>query len=208
MDLSQLPFTELLRAFGSNEPTPGGGSASALAGAVGASLLAMVAGLPKPRVQAGGDTRILAAAASGAAGLSARLAALMNADSDAYNLVVSAFRLPKGTDEDKRVRSERIQEALRAATETPLDVMRACEQALQLARVVATFGNRNASSDVGVAVELLMAALRGARLNVDVNLGSITDKTFAGMVAREAEQRLADGERHAHAAITQLAVDG
>jgi methenyltetrahydrofolate cyclohydrolase len=208
MDLSQLPFTELLRAFGSNEPTPGGGSASALAGAVGASLLAMVAGLPKQRVQAGGDTRILAAAASGAAGLSARLAALMNADSDAYNLVVSAFRLPKGTDEDKRVRSERIQEALRAATETPLDVMRACEQALQLARVVATFGNRNASSDVGVAVELLMAALRGARLNVDVNLGSITDKTFAGMVAREAEQRLADGERHAHAAITQLAVDG
>ena len=208
MDLSQLPFTELLRAFGSNVPTPGGGSASALAGAVGASLLAMVAGLPKPRVQAQGDATSLAAAATGAADLSARMAALMNADSDAYNLVVSAFRLPKGTDEDKRARSERIQEALRAATETPLDVMRACEQTLQLARVVATFGNRNASSDVGVAVELLMAALRGARLNVDVNLGSITDKTFAGTVAREAAQCLADGERHAQAAISQLAVEG
>ena len=208
MELSQLPFTELLRAFGSNEPTPGGGSGSALAGAVGASLLGMVAGLPKPRVQAQGDEKSLAAAATGAAGLSARMAALMNADSDAYNLVVSAFRLPKGTDEDKRARSERIQEALRAATETPLDVMRACEQTLQLARVVATFGNRNASSDVGVAVELLMAALRGARLNVDVNLGSITDKTFAGTVAREAAQCLADGERHAQAAISQLAVEG
>jgi formiminotetrahydrofolate cyclodeaminase len=208
MDLSQLPFTELLRAFGSSEPTPGGGSASALAGAVGASLLAMVGGLPKARVQTQGDAKSLAAAAADAADLSARLAALMNADSDAYNLVVSAFRLPKGTDEEKRARSERIQEALRAATETPLDVMRACDRALQLARVVATFGNRNASSDVGVAVELLRAALRGARLNVDVNLGSITDAAFAAAVGREAAQRLADGEQHAQAALTQLGAEG
>src|SRR5215213_1069884 len=118
MTLSQLPFTELLRAFRSSEPTPGGGSASALAGAVGASLLAMVAGLPKARVQGQDEAERLSAAGMRAAGLSERLSSLIDADSDAYNLVLSAFRLPKATEEDKRARSVRIQEALRAATET------------------------------------------------------------------------------------------
>jgi methenyltetrahydrofolate cyclohydrolase len=208
MDLSQLPFTELLRAFRSNEPTPGGGSASALASAVGASLLAMVAALPKARVQGPDEAGRLSAAGMQAAGLSDRLSTLMDADSDAYNLVLSAFRLPKTTEEDKRARSVRIQEALRAATEAPLEVMRECEEAIQIAAVVAAFGNRNASSDVRVAVELLTAGLRGAKLNVDVNLGSITDAAFAGNVRSEAERCLADGERQAGWAIAQLASGG
>jgi methenyltetrahydrofolate cyclohydrolase len=208
MNLSQLPFPELLRAFRSSEPTPGGGSAAALTGAVGASLLAMVAGLPKARVQGQDDAERLSAAGMRAAGLSDRLSKLIDADSEAYNLVLAAFRLPKGTEEDKRARSVRIQEALRAATETPLDVVRACEEGIQVAKVVATFGNRNAASDVRVALELLMAGLRGAKLNVDVNLGSLTDTAFAGTIGREAERCLADGERQAAVAITQLASDG
>jgi methenyltetrahydrofolate cyclohydrolase len=208
MNLSQLPFPELLRAFRSSEPTPGGGSAAALTGAVGASLLAMVAGLPKARVQGQDEAERLSAAGMRAAGLSDRLSKLIDADSEAYNLVLTAFRLPKGTEEDKRARSVRIQEALRAATETPLDVVRACEEGIQVAKVVATFGNRNAASDVRVALELLMAGLRGAKLNVDVNLGSLTDTAFAGTIGREAERCLADGERQAAVAIRQLASDG
>ena len=188
MTLSSLPFAQLLAAFRSPEPTPGGGSASALAGAVGASLLAMVAGLPKSRAATGEDAQRLAAAGGRAADLSARLASLVDRDSESYEMVVAAFRLPKATEQEKTARTARIQEALGVATETPLEVMRACAEALDQAAVVAQFGNANASSDVGVARELLAAASRGAKLNVDINLGSLKDETYAARLREEAER--------------------
>jgi methenyltetrahydrofolate cyclohydrolase len=188
----QLP--DLLAAFQSPEPTPGGGSAAALAGAVGASLLAMVASLPKPRAATPEDVARLAAAGAHCVALSERLTALIDRDSEAYQLVVAGFRLPKGTDEEKAVRVMRIQEALRAATDTPLDVMRACTEAIGQAASVAAFGNRHASSDVLVGLELLGAGLRGARLNVDVNLGSIKDGAFAAAASEEAARLTAAAE--------------
>ena len=100
MSLSQLRFTELLNAFRSPEPTPGGGSASALGGAVGASLLVMVAGLPKPRTHGTEETERLTAAGARCGALADSLAALMDRDSHAYDLVVAAFRLPKGTENE------------------------------------------------------------------------------------------------------------
>ena len=200
MSLLHLPFTDLLRAFRSREPTPGGGSASALSGAVGASLLAMVAGLPKPRGHDEEGARRLTAAGTRAADLGDQLAALIDRDSEAYDRVVAAFRLPKGSEEESRARAARIQEALRFATEAPLEVMRACNEALQLAAIVAALGNRNASSDVQVAVELLRAGLRGAKLNVDVNLASITDNEFAGSVRAEAGRLIVEGEQRASTA--------
>jgi formiminotetrahydrofolate cyclodeaminase len=204
MSLSQLPFTELLNAFRSREPTPGGGSASALGGAVGAALLAMVAGLPKSRAQSTEDTERLGAVGTRCAAIGDSLASLMDRDSHAYDLVVAAFRLPKSTAEEQTARASRIQEALRSATEAPLDVMRACAEAIGLAAVVAALGSRNASSDVQVGVELLRAGLRGAKLNVDVNLASIKDETFASAVRHEAEHLVIEGERNASAAVSRL----
>ena len=204
MSLSQLRFTELLSAFRSREPTPGGGSASALGGAVGASLLAMVAALPKPRTQGIADTERLIVAGARCAAIGDSLAALMDRDSMAYDLVVAAFRLPKSTEEEQTARGMRIQEALRSATEAPLEVMRACAEAIGLAAVVAAFGNRNAASDVRVGLELLRAGLRGAKLNVDVNLASIKDETFVAAVRREAEHLVAEGEREVSTAVTRL----
>ncbi len=208
MSLAQLPFTELLDAFRSREPTPGGGSASALGGAVGASLLAMVARLPKPRAHRTEDIERLAVAGARCAAIGDRLAALMDRDSSAYDLVVAAFRLPKNTDEEKTARGIRIQEALRSATEAPLDTMRTCADAIGLAAVIAAFGNRNAASDVQVGLELLRAGLRGAKLNVDVNLPGIKDETFAAAVRREAEQLVVEGEREVLTAVTQLKSEG
>jgi formiminotetrahydrofolate cyclodeaminase len=208
MNLSRLPFTELLAAFRSKDPTPGGGSASALSGAVGASLLAMVAGLSRPRVHTEDDGHRLSTAGERSAQIGERLSALMDRDSDAYDCVVEAFRLPKSSDDEKRARSRRIQEALRSATEAPLEVMRQCADALQLAAVVAAFGNRNASSDVRVGVELLGAGLRGAKLNVDVNLSSLTDEAFAGAVRTEAERLVLEGEQRAATAVGQLESPG
>jgi methenyltetrahydrofolate cyclohydrolase len=194
MRLANNRFVDLLGAFRSPDPTPGGGSASALSGAVGASLLAMVAALPKPRIQNADDEARLAAAGATCTAISDRLAALMDRDSDAYDTVVAAFRLPKGSDDEKQERSRRIQEALRLATETPLDVMRACLDAIHAAADIAALGNANASSDVQVGLELLLAGLRGAKLNVAINVGSIKDQTYADAATKQAEQLEAEAE--------------
>jgi formiminotetrahydrofolate cyclodeaminase len=164
----------------------------------------MVAGLPTPRAHGTEDTERLTVAGARCAAIGDRLAALMDRDSRAYDLVVAAFRLPKSTEEERTARGIRIQEALRSATEAPLDVMRACADAIGLAAVVAAFGNRNASSDVHVGLELLRAGLRGAKLNVDVNLAGIKDETFAAAVRREAEHLVAEGEREVSTAVTRL----
>lgn len=188
MKLTDKTVRELLDAFRSSEPTPGGGSASALAGAVGSALLAMVAGLRRPRAVATGDIERLAAAGRDAARLSDELATLIDRDAAAYDAVVAAYRLPKATDEDKRVRSSRIQEALVEATRVPLEVMRFCAAAAAQAATVGALGNANASSDVQVALELLGAGLRGARENVEINLASLEDarlvEEIRGEVAR------------------------
>ena len=190
MKLTDRSFVDLLAAFRSSDPTPGGGSASALAGAVGAALLAMVAGLPKPRAANETDVAALRSAGGACRDLSERLRDLVNTDTDAYEMVVNAYKLPKGTEEEKTARSKRIQEALRAATDTPLDVMRACASAIDHADTVARLGNQHASSDVGVARELLNAGLRGAKYNVEINLESVKDQEYGDDVRREAEALL------------------
>jgi len=126
--------------------------------------------------------------ALGREGARARLAALVDRDAEAYDMVVSAFRKPKGTDGEKAARQQAIQEAMTVATGTPLAVMRACGDAIEQAAVVAAFGNRNAASDLQVGLELLGAGLRGARSNVDINVGSLKDATYAEHAGREAER--------------------
>lgn len=204
MKLTDKTVSELLAAFRSPDPTPGGGSASALAGAVGASLLAMVAGIPKPRAAIQQDVQRLGAAGGRCGELSARLAALIDRDSEAYETVVAAYRLPKTTDEEKSLRSSRIQAALRTAIDAPLEVMRACSDAIEQAAVVAAYGNRNASSDVQVGLELLGAALRGAKLNVEINLDSVRDEEYAGRTRQEAERLTAAADSGASAARARL----
>jgi formiminotetrahydrofolate cyclodeaminase len=202
--LANLRFIDLLASFRSAEPTPGGGSASALAGAVGASLLTMVAGLPKPRAQNPDDERRLSAAGVRCSASSVELAALMERDSEMYENVVAAFRLPKGSDDEKRVRSDRIQDALQFATEVPLRVMRVCLDGLRAGSEVAALGNANAASDVQVGLELLIAGLRGAKFNVATNLTSIKDQGYIVAAKREADVLERDGERARTAAVALL----
>jgi formiminotetrahydrofolate cyclodeaminase len=185
MKLTSQSISDLLAAFRSSDPTPGGGSAAALSGAVGASLLAMVAGLAKPQATADDDVSRLRQAGARCADLALQLERLVDRDSEAYDLVVGAYRLPKATDEEKAARTAAIQAALKAATEAPLEVMRLCREALTLAPVVGSLGNANASSDVKVAGGLLRAGLEGARENVDSNLGSVKDASYVQRVRDE-----------------------
>lgn len=186
MKLTERSVADFLDALRSPAPAPGGGSASALAGAAGSSLLAMIAAMPRNRGTSEEDTAALQAAGGLCAGLGAQLTVMIDQDSEAYERVMAAYRLPKGSEAEKAERSGRIQAALRAATEVPLGVMRRSVEALTAAATVARLGNPNASSDVGVAVELLSAACRGARLNVDINLEHLKDAGYVEEVRQQA----------------------
>lgn len=192
MSLTDLSVRDLLDAFSSSAPTPGGGSASALASAVGASLLMMVAGLPKTRAGSDEDRAALTAAGDALATIAASLTAAIDADTAAYEQVVAAYTLPKASADEQAARQTAIQLALRAATDVPLGVVRLSAAALNQAIAVARHGRRAAASDVGVAVALLRAGARGARLNVEINTANIADRTYADGVnletARMSEQ--------------------
>jgi formiminotetrahydrofolate cyclodeaminase len=184
MKLTDLPVSGLIAAFGSTRPTPGGGSASALAGAAGAALLAMVAAMPKNRASAD-DASLLQAAGTRCGALSDALLDLVNRDSEAYDAVVAAYRLPKASDDEKAARKTGIQAAMKKAAETPLETMRHASEALGTAPLIARLGNANAASDVVVAVELLLAAARGARANVEINLESLDDAAYVAQLREE-----------------------
>lgn len=201
---SEMALADLMDAFASTDPVPGGGSAAALAGAVGASLLLMVAGIPKTRTGAPEETADLAEAATRLHPLRDQLLELVDRDSEAYQQVMAAYRLPKETDAEKASRKNAIDDAVRAATETPLDTMRACQQALRGAVIVSANGNRRTTSDVGVGVELLVAGLRGARMNVDINLAALDDGDYVRRVRTEAEELERDAEADADTARRAL----
>ena len=182
MSLVKQSVAEFLAAIRTPGPTPGGGSAAALAGAMGASLAAMVAGLPKNKAATEEDAQRLRAAGDRCAALAVELERLVDVDSAAYELVMAAYRRPKATDEDKAARIAAIQGAFRQAIAAPLAVMRACAAAAEQAAVAARFGNPSAASDLEVGLELLNAALRGAKLNVEINLDSVKDAEYVEKV--------------------------
>jgi formiminotetrahydrofolate cyclodeaminase len=176
----------LLNAFSSPDPTPGGGSAAALSGAIAASLLAMVAGMAKTRNGLPAEHETLGACRHTLVDLRQTLVDLIDRDAAAYDAVVAAYRLPKATDAEKAARRAAIQGAMRVATDVPLETMRACRKLLDVAETVGACGNPNAASDVGVAVELARAGLSGAHLNVGINLDGLGDAGAASAIAAEA----------------------
>jgi methenyltetrahydrofolate cyclohydrolase len=206
MPLVDLSVRDLLNAFSSSDPTPGGGSGAALASAIGASLLAMVAGLPKTRSGSDDERDRLAAALPTLKELRAQLADAIDADTEAYNGVVAAYRLAKATDEEKAARTASIQRALKTATDVPLSIMRLSARALEAAGAIAAHGNRNATSDVGVAIGLLRAGLEGAHLNVNANLGGIKDAGYTAGVTGEVARLTAQAMASAAAASQALAL--
>jgi len=164
-----------LRAFSedlaSDAPVPGGGSAAAYAGALGAALAAMVGRISSRKERSESADALIAEADN----LRADFLRLVDDDSAAYARVREAVRMPKGTDEEKRARAERLQAALLAASRVPLEIAKTARRLLD----VCERGSANASaatvSDMGVGAVLGEAALRGAALNVMINLASIKD---------------------------------
>ena len=198
---SEFALIDLLDAFASNAPVPGGGSAAALAGALGVSLLVMAAGLPKSRTGAPEEATDLAEAAARLRPLRDSLVQLIDADSDAYRAVMAAMKLPKMADDEKLTRTAALQSALKEATDVPLDVMRAGQQALAGAVIVARNAYRVAASDVATGIELLGSCVRSAALSIDGNLMAIKDRGYASRVSAEREQLASDSARDAAQAL-------
>jgi formiminotetrahydrofolate cyclodeaminase len=204
MSLIDLSARNLLDAFSSGDPTPGGGSAAALSSAIGASLLMMVAGLPKTRSGSEEDRAALTAASAALAEIRAGLSDAIDADSDAYDRVVAAYKMPKASAEEQSARKAAIQQALRAATDVPLGVMTLSVRAVEQANTVARHGYQSARSDIGVAIGLLTAGTAGARLNVDVNLETVSDAAYRDATAEEARRLMTAAGDDARAAEALL----
>jgi methenyltetrahydrofolate cyclohydrolase len=167
--LLELGAHDLLERFASSEPTPGGGSAAALAGALGAALVGMVAGMAKTRTGAAEERVRLEAALGRARAAGARLRALVDEDSAAFDGVMAAFRLPKATDEEKAARKAAIAAANVRATRAPQETAEQCLEVLGAAVEAAACGNPNALSDARTAAALAYAGLLGALENVRIN---------------------------------------
>jgi len=192
--LTSLTAIQLLDAFASNEPLPAGGSAAAMVGAIGTSLLLMVATLPRTRSGAAEETAVLASAAVRLRPVRDELAALVERDSESYAALLAAIRAPHATEDERSRRHEEILAATRIATEVPLATMRASATALQTALVIAENGSRAASGDVAAAIELLLGAVRAAGRSVAANLAALKDAEYVHRLDVERRRLEMDSE--------------
>jgi formiminotetrahydrofolate cyclodeaminase len=179
---------QLLDAFAAPTPTPGGGSAAALAGAMAAALLEMVASMPKTKNGTPEDRAALDTVLPELKSLRALLTDLVDRDSASYDAVVAAYKLPKATDDEKAARKVAVREAMRGATDVPLETARASIAVARFTQVIAEHGNPNAKSDASVAVGLAMQAAGGARANVEINVDSVGDADYAVAVRAELDR--------------------
>ena len=178
-------LTAFLDATAAGTPAPGGGSVSALAGALAAALTAMVARLTVGKPKYGDVEGKMHDVIARAGPLRAELTALIQKDGAAYDAVVAAGKLPKGTDDEKAARQTAIQAATLHAAQVPLETARLSLQALELALAVAQAGNVNSMSDAAVAGLMARAAVEGAGLNVRVNVASLADSAQACVLLDE-----------------------
>ncbi|MET0556624.1 MAG: cyclodeaminase/cyclohydrolase family protein [Vicinamibacteria bacterium] len=169
MSLLALTAEALLDRLAASDPTPGGGSAAAWAGATAAALVCMVAGMDKTRTGAPDERERLAALLAAASADGRRLRVLVDEDTLAYDAVMAAYRLPKATDEEKAARKPVIAAALARATAVPLETAERCAAVLAAAAGAAADGNPNALSDARTAGALAWAGLTGALENVRIN---------------------------------------
>jgi formiminotetrahydrofolate cyclodeaminase len=204
MKFAEMTVAQFLEKLASPDPTPGGGTAAAMAGAMGTGLLVMVTGLAKSNTNSDAEKASLAAARQALQPLVSALTDLADADAAAFDQVMHAYRLPKATDDEKAARSAGIQAALQGATTVPLQTLRACAAALAQAETVAAHGNRSAVSDVGVAIGLLEAAAAGAEANVRTNLVSVRDLQFTSAASGETGRLTSEVTRYAAAARQRL----
>jgi formiminotetrahydrofolate cyclodeaminase len=190
-DTAIEPFLDQLA---SSAATPGGGSAAAIIGAMGAALVSMVCNLTIGKKKYAEVEAEMQDVLAKTEALRKKLTGMIQDDVKAFDAVMGAYGMPKETDADKQARDKAIQAALKLATDVPLACARAAREVIDLAAIASDKGNLNVISDAGVGVLAGYAALRSAALNVFTNARMITDKTFAEAKLKELNRLLAGAE--------------
>lgn len=193
--LIDLDVKKYMENLASNLPAPGGGSASALAGAQGISLVMMVAELTVGKEKYRDWEAYCQKAISDGTVIQTNFLKAIDDDTDAYNKVGAAFKLPKNIDEEKAARSRAIQDATVLATRVPLRTMEISLEALKVAKSLIGKSNPNCSSDIGVGALNLKSALMGAWLNVKINLPGIKDEALRNELFEKGQSMLEEGNK-------------
>ena len=191
MKLAEMQVTEFVNLMASDAPAPGGGSAAALEGALGAALTAMVCALTVGKKKYADVQELAVASQKKAEDLKARFVDVMDRDTEAFNAVSAVFAMPKDTDEQKAARKAAMQEALKGCTKTPFEMMQLACETLELTRSLVGRLNASAASDLGCSALSLRAAIQGAWLNVLINISGIADEAFAAEYRKNGEALLA-----------------
>ena len=191
MKLAEMQVTEFVNLMASDAPAPGGGSAAALEGALGAALTAMVCALTVGKKKYADVQELAVESQKKAENLKARFVDVMDRDTEAFNAVSAVFAMPKDTDEQKAARKAAMQEALKSCTKTPFEMMQLACETLELTRSLVGRLNASAASDLGCSALSLRAAIQGAWLNVLINISGIADEAFAAEYRKNGEALLA-----------------
>ena len=193
--LVDLDVKEFVDRLAAGVPTPGGGSASALAGCLAASLGAMVCDLTLGKQKYESVRPEMERAREALSGLRKDLLALVDRDAEAYDEVARALKLPRETPEQKQARQEALGKASQFATEIPVKTAESCLAVLEQILIVAEKGNSNAVSDAGVAAHLAHTGLAGAALNVRINLPGIADRARSAQIEQRVERLESDARQ-------------
>jgi glutamate formiminotransferase / formiminotetrahydrofolate cyclodeaminase len=185
--LVSMPVDRFTDEVSSDSPAPGGGSVAALAGSLAAGLSAMVANLTVGKKGYEAAWEGLSEVAAKAQNVKDRLLAAVDEDTEAFNGVMAAMRMPKATPAQQLARGEALEVGYRSAARVPLQTANACLDALRLSGFVAARGNTNSASDAGVAALVARAGVEGAVLNVLINLGSVKDQAFRDECVKDTE---------------------
>ena len=187
MKLTELSVEQFLAETASSSPAPGGGSVSALAGALAAALAGMVANLTQGEKFADREKRMQTAEAY-AQELRKELKESVQKDTESFDGYMAALRLPKDTQEQKESRRQAMQEALKQAAQVPLETAERAARVFPLARLALEEGNPNAESDALVSAMLARTAVLGALFNVSINLGGIKDEAFCQKMRKRVQE--------------------
>ena len=190
MKLENLSIRDFTEELGSANSTPGGGSAAALCGALGAALSAMVSRLTLGNEKYSEVWQSMGAVQQAAGLLAGRFLELVQRDSDAYQAVMAAIKLPKETKEEKGARHKAIQEAIKNAAKVPLETLRTSEKLIVLTKEAVERGNPNTLTDAGAALQLARTAAAVAAYNVRINLPGLQDEKFVTACKEEVEKAL------------------
>ena len=194
MKLTELKITEFVDLLASDAPAPGGGSAAALTASLGVALTSMVANLTTGKKKYEDHQQLMEEILQKSQKIKADLVQNIDKDTEAFNAVSAVFDMPKETDDEKEKRKMAMQQALKGATIVPFEVMNLCVEALEVTSSAIGKSNTNAASDLGVAALSLLAGIKGAWLNVLINVDAIKDEAFVKEHKEKGEELILKAE--------------